>query len=107
MAEKGYETRQIGLSMIVPHMGKKVAQKTKQTAAEKAKQNLRSVFLRRKAAQAKAKAKGKAKAKAKAKASPENSVELEEVAEPEEQWEDSQGNTIFLHPPLEPPENPS
>ena len=92
MAEKGYETRQIGLSMIVPHMGKKVAQKTKQTAAEKANQKLRSVFLRRKAAQAKAKAKGKAKAKAKAKASPENDVELEEDAEPKEKWEDSPGN---------------
>ena len=94
MAEKGYETRQIGLSMIVPHMGKKVAQKTKQTAAEKAKQKLRSVFLRRKAAQAKAKAQGKAKAKAKAKAnaSPENDVELEEDAEPKEKWEDSPGN---------------
>ena len=92
MAEKGYETRQIGLSMIVPHMGKKVAQKTKQTAAEKAKQKLRNVFLRRKSAQAKAKAKGKAKAKAKAKASPENDVELEEDAEPKEKWEDSPGN---------------
>ena len=92
MAEKGYETRQISLSMIVPHMGKKVAQKTKQTAAEKAKQKLRSVFLRRKSAQAKAKAKGKAKAKAKAKASPENDVELEEDAEPKEKWEDSPGN---------------
>ena len=90
MAEKGYETRQIGLSMIVPHMGKKVAQKTKQTAAEKAKQKLRNVFLRRKSAQAKAKA--KAKGKAKAKASPENDVELEEDAEPKEKWEDSPGN---------------
>ena len=83
LADQGYETRQIGLSMIAPHMGKKVsAQKTKLNAAEKAKQKLRSVFLRRKAAQAKAKAKGKA----------EEQAELEAVAEPQE---------------LGPPNNPS
>ena len=94
MAAEGYDARQIGLRLIVPQMGKKVsAKQRKLSVAEKAKHKLRSSFLRRKA-KAKAKAQGKAKAKAKAKASPENSVELEEVAEPEEQWADSQGHTI-------------
>ena len=95
------------MRLIVPQMGNKVsARRRRLSAAEKAKHKLRSAFLRRKA-KAKAKAQGKAKAKAKAQASPENSVELEEVAEPEEQWEDSQGNNTFLHLPLRPPDNPS
>ena len=89
MVAEGYDARQIGLSLIVPQLGKKVsAKKRKLSVAEKTKPTLRSNFLRRKA-KAKVKAQGKAKAKAKAKASPENSVELEDVAEPEEQWEDS------------------
>ena len=72
MAEAGYDSRQIAMSLIVPQMGKKVrAHQRKLSAAQKAKQKLRSAFLRKKAA---------AKAKAKAK--------LEEAAEPEECWED-------------------
>ena len=72
MAEAGYDSRQIAMSLIVPQMGKKVrAHQRKLSAAQKAKHKLRSAFLRKKAA---------AKAKAKAK--------LEEAAEPEECWED-------------------
>ena len=72
MAEAGYDSRQIAMSLIVPQMGKQVrAHQRKLSAAQKAKHKLRSAFLRKKAA---------AKAKAKAK--------LEEAAEPEECWED-------------------
>ena len=95
MAAEGYDTRQIGLKLIVPQMGKKVsANQTKLSAAEKAKQKLSKALMMRKA-QAKAKAQGKAKAKAKAKASPENSVDVDEVAEPQYQCQDSIINIIM------------
>ena len=88
MAAEGYDARLIGLMLIVHQMGKNVrAKQRKLSVAEKAQGKWRSAFLRRNA-KAHAKAQGKAKAKAEAKASPENSVELEEVAEPEERWED-------------------
>ena len=102
MAAEGYDTRQIGLRLIVPQMGKKVrAQQRKLSVQEKAKDRISKALVRRKATKAEAKAKAKAKAKAMAKVSPEDSVELEEAAEeacvlpeeacvlPEEQWEDS------------------
>ena len=100
--------RILALLRAMPAEGKKVsARQRKLSASEKANQKPRTSFLRRKA-KAKAKAQGKAKAKAKAKASPENSVELEEVAEPEEQWEDlSQYNFGFKTAPWEPLLSPS
>ena len=87
MNAEGYDNRQIGMSLIVPQMGKKVsAQKRKLSVKEKAKLRLKSNFLRR-----------KTKAQAKAMGLPSKSVELpelEKVPDPEEQWKASQGHKI-------------
>ena len=72
MGEEGYEARQIGLKLIVLRTGKQVSAKTsKLSALGEATQQLRILFLRRKA-QSKVEAPGDAKAKARA--SLENSV---------------------------------
>ena len=92
MSDQGYDTRQIGLSLIKPCMGRRMrSKKIKMSLQEKAKQEVRKKHLRKKAAEAKAKAKAKAKALAKgeAKETPEDSGELEEVGEPADQWKDS------------------
>ena len=107
MADEGYNARQIAMKLIVPQMGKKVSGKRRKlTPKQKAQHKLRSQVVRRKAA-AKAKAEAKAKAKAKAKASPENSVELDDVAENsaelddvEQAWQDLMGPLIT--PPAPP-----
>ena len=71
MAEEGYDSRQIALSLITPQMGKKVREKqTTLSPKEKAKQQMRRVLMRNKA-QEKAKAQGKDKTKAEAQDSPE------------------------------------
>ena len=104
MEAEGYDARQIGMSLILPQMGKKMRGKQRKlSVSEKVKQQVRSAFLMRKA-KAKAKGQGKAKAKAQAKVSPEDSVELEEAAEPEEQWEDPSANLnpVQKLPPLFP-----
>ena len=91
MSSEGYDPKQISLTTILPQMGKKVkVQNRKMSVAEKAKKKLRTTFLR-----SKAKANAKAKAKAEKKPKQEEDVvedaeQLEEVAEPEEKWEDSQ-----------------
>ena len=71
MAEEGYDSRQIALSLITPQMGKKVSEKqTKLSANDKAKQTMSKALLMKKA-QAKAKAQAKDKTKAEAQDSPE------------------------------------
>ena len=92
MSDQGYDTRQIGLSLIKPCMGRRMrSKKIKMSFQEKVKQVVRNKHLRKKAAEAKAKAKAKAKALAKggAKETPEDSGELEEVGEPADQWKDA------------------
>ena len=116
MADEGYNTRQIGMKLIVPQMGKKVSGKRRRlTPKQKANQKLRSAVVKRKAA-AKAKAEAKAKAKAKAKASPENSGELHDEPEnsgelhdePENSAEldDEQAWKDLMGPLITPPEPP-
>ena len=87
MADEGYDSRQIGLSLIKPHMGKRgSAKKSKLSAADKAKQKVRTDYQSRKAL-----VKGKAqqaKAKAKAKVSGEDIAGPEDAGE-EEKWKDS------------------